>query len=334
MSAISDEMEFDKPLIGISSCLLGEKVRFDGGHKQHSFITSTLGQYFDFKPFCPEVAIGLGIPRPTIRLVNRDGKVECEGTKDPSMNVTEPLIAIAQEQSTWHKDLTGYIVKKDSPSCGMERVKLYKEHANGNYQPEKTGVGLYTQVLIKNYPHLPVEEEGRLGDPIIRENFITRVLVYFRWQKLTENHEGGIDLTQLMRFHGQLKYLLYSHDQNRSRELGRNLSQLSKKIPREEFEAFRDHYLAELMSILTIKATRKNHVNVLQHLQGYLKKFISSEDKQELQEVIQQYYDGYTPLIVPLTLFKHFFRQYPDEYIEDSIYLNPHPIELMLMNRI
>jgi len=325
---MSSEQAFNRPLIGISACLLGERVRYDGGHKQHSFICSSLGDYFDFKSFCPEMEIGLGVPRPTIRLVDHEGEIRCSQSKDSRVDVTEKLKQTAHEQFSWIEGLAGYIVKKGSPSCGMERVKVHFIDEEGQtHRTENNGIGLFTEQLLQHFPHLPVEEEGRLGDAVIRENFIARVLIYQRWRDMASE---GLSLNALMTFHATLKYTLFSHDQQQARDLGRALSQCTQA----QLETFIPEYLQSLMRILTIKATRKNHVNVLQHIQGYLKPYLSADDKAEMQEIITQYHQGLVPLIVPITLLRHYFRQYPNEYIAKSSYLYPHPNELMLLNRL
>ncbi len=308
--------------VGISSCLLGEKVRHDGSHKHHSYIVSTLGKYFVYRSFCPEMNIGLGVPRKPIRLVNKEGAIRCVGVKDPQFDVTEKLVNSAVEQKQWHEKIYAYIVKKDSPSCGMERVKVYK-----NDVPERSGSGLYTKTLMQHFPNLPVEEEGRLGDAVLRENFIKRVFIYKRWHDMLDE---GLDLKKLIRFHAQHKLILYSHDQNIARELGKQLSGIRK----DEVERFSEEYVSKMMRILKISATRKNHVNVLQHIQGYLKKDLDAEDKAELTQLIEEYRLGQVPLIVPITLLRHHFRKFPDAYIEESYYMNPHPKELMLLNML
>lgn len=309
-------------LIGISSCLLGEKVRFDTGHKHHSYITQTLGQYFEFRSFCPEMAIGLGTPRETLRLVQKEDGVHCVGNKTASLDVTNQLIDVAHQQESWHKDLCGYILKKDSPSCGMERVRLYK-----NDMPERVGIGLYARVLKEKFPYLPVEEEGRLGDPVLRENFIKRVFVYRHWRDIEAE---GFTVQKLTAFHAQYKYVLLSHDQERTRNLGSRLANAAK----EPIDEVLQWYFTELMTILEIKATRKNHVNVLQHLQGFLKNDIDKEYKKELTETIENYRLGLLPLIVPITLLRHHFRRHPKPFVEQSKYLAPHPSELMLLNTL
>ncbi len=309
-------------IVGISSCLLGEKVRFDTGHKKHSYITDTLGQHFTFRPFCPEMAIGLGTPRETIRLVQQDDEIRCVGTKTETLDVTDALKENAEQQANWHRDLCGYILKKDSPSCGMERVKVYK-----GSMPERIGAGIYARVLQDNFPLLPVEEEGRLGDPVLRENFIKRVFTFRHWRDLESE---DIDMAKLTDFHAQYKYVLLSHDQQSTRDLGKRLADAAK----EPIEQVQQWYFAELMRILKIKATRKNHVNVMQHLQGFLKNDLDKEDKKELSETIENYRQGLLPLIVPVTLLRHHFRRHPKPFVERSRYLEPHPSELMLLNTL
>lgn len=314
-------MQDDKIAVGISSCLLGEKVRFDGGHKNNVYIRDVLGKYFDFRPFCPEVSIGLGIPREAVRLVVAEDGLRCVGTRTPGLDVTNALSRCAEAQTGWQKQLCGYILKKDSPSCGMERVKLYR-----NGVPERNATGIYAGVLMQHFPHLPVEEEGRLQDAVLCENFVQRVFVYARFRQLLSEDIGWHALT---RFHARHKYLLYSHNQNLARSLGGALSHQEESV-----SEFAQLYLAELMRILRIPATRKNHVNVLQHIQGYLKKRLDGEYRRQLGHAIEQYRLGLIPLIVPLTLLRHHFQKHPDNYIADSYYLQPYPDELKLLNRL
>ncbi|MGZ8196555.1 MAG: YbgA family protein [Methylosarcina sp.] len=306
--------------IGISSCLIGQEVRFDGGHKLDAYITGTLGQYFEFHPFCPEVEIGLGVPRPTLHLVKVDGGIRCVGVKDPERDVTDRLRKHAEQLKERHAELCGYILKKDSPSCGMERVKVYS-----NSQPRREGVGIYAEAMMKANPLMPVEEEGRLGDPGLRENFIQRVYVFFRWKQMLLE---GLSADKLTTFHARHKLIIMSHGDYR--EPGRMLAGLSKETLAETAEK----YIALLMNILKHVPTRSRHVNVLQHIQGYLKKELSADDKAEMVEVIERYRRGELPLIVPLTLLKHHFRKLPDPYIDESYYLSPYPQELRLLNEL
>lgn len=316
--------------IGISSCLLGEKVRYDSGHKHHSYITQTLGQFFSFRGFCPEVDIGLGIPRPTIKLIASDANdttVRCVDSKTGTLDYTAQLAESAQRQSHWHTDLCGYIFKKDSPSCGMERVKVYFPAGQGT-MAEKRGQGIYAATFMQNFPLIPTEEEGRLGDAGLRENFIQRVYVYYRWREL---NRAGLSRDALFRFHSQHKLILMSHNQNAVRELGRLLADSGKG---DDLQALAQTYISGLMQALKTPATRGNHVNVLQHVQGYLKRHLDGDDKQELTEAIDQYRQGYIPLIVPITLLRHHFRSQPDPFIEQSLYMHPYPAEMMLLNEI
>jgi uncharacterized protein YbgA (DUF1722 family)/uncharacterized protein YbbK (DUF523 family) len=308
--------------VGISSCLLGEKVRYDGAHKYHSYIVSTLGEYFEYRSFCPEMSIGLGVPRKPIRLVAMDNEVHCVGVEDPSFDVTQKLVSCATEQHKWHQQIYAHIVKKDSPSCGMERVKVYT-----NNHPTRSGSGFYTKTLMQNFPNLPIEEEGRLEDPVLRENFIKRVFIYKRWHDMADN---SLDLKHLTCFHAQHKLILYSHNQSQARKLGKKLSDIRK----ENVKRFSEEYISTLMQILKLPATTKNHVNVLQHIQGYLKKRLDTKDKAELTQIIEEYRLGLVPLITPITLLRHHFRNNPDPYIEASYYMHPHPKELMLLNHL
>ena len=297
-------------------------MRFDGGHKQNRYILDTLGHYFEFRSFCPEMAIGLGVPRDTIRLTEVGNRLQAVGVRNPEHNVSDALLDIAEQQRAWHADIYGYIVKKDSPSCGMERVKIWS-----NDQAQRRGTGLYTGVLMRNFPNLPVEEEGRLGDPLLRENFIQRIFVYKRWHEMLKH---GLDWGKLTDFHASHKLILYSHDQERGRQLGRELAQ-SHQQPVTEYAAY---YLKELMQILKIVAKRSNHVNVLEHIRGYLKQNLDAGDKAELGDSIERYRRGLLPLIVPITLLRHHFRKNPNDYIDRSYYMRPHPDELMLMNSL
>ena len=306
--------------IGISSCLLGQNVRFDGGHKRDSYITGTLSQYFEFHPFCPEMGIGLGTPRPTLHLEKINNAVRCTGVKDSTVDVTELLREYAAHQQKLHSVLCGYILKKDSPSCGMDKVKIY-----ANDIPNRKGVGIYTEEMMRNNPLLPVEEEGRLGDAVLRENFIQRVYVLYRWKLMLAE---GLDAQSLTKFHARHKLIIMSHEDYH--EMGKLLAGVTKANAQE----IADQYILLLMKKLKKVASRKNHINVLQHIQGYLKKELNADDKAELCELIEAYRRGEVPLIVPLTLLKHHFRKCPDHYIEESYYMSPYPQELKLINQL
>lgn len=309
--------------VGISSCLLGQEVRFDGGHKRDAYITGTLSQFFEFIPFCPEAAVGLGIPRQPIRLVRRGSEVRAVGVKDPGLDPTDALAEYGRQTAYQLADVAGYILKNNSPSCGMERVKVYSE----NGMPERKGVGIFAATLMEALPLLPVEEEGRLGDPVLRENFIERVFVYHRWLRLVAM---GVSAQALVEFHADHKYLIMAHSQAAYRELGRLVADAGKA----DLAQLADQYVVKLMRALRKPAGPRQHVNVLHHLMGYLKRDLDAEDRAELLETIQHYRDGLVPLVVPITLLRHHFRRHPAPYVERQHYLDPHPMELMLRNRI
>ena len=309
--------------IGISSCLLGEPVRFDSGHKRDAWITATLSRYFRFRPYCPEVAIGLGIPRAPIRLLRIDGQLRVRGVRDPALDVTDRLADFAARTLPELGDLCGYIFKSRSPSCGAFRVKVYS--VNGH--PDGSAEGAFAAAVKLAMPLLPVEEEGRLGDARLRENFITRVFVYQRWRRLRAD---GIDAAGLVAFHSDHKYLLMAHNQAAYGRLG----QLVAAAGEGDIEARAEDYAAELMAALARPATARGHCNVLSHLLGYLKRDLDAADRGELVDTIEAYRRGELPLIVPITLFNHHFRRHPKPYIERQVYLHPHPRELALRNGI
>ena len=314
-----------KPKIGISACLLGENVRFNGGHKQSQLCSEVLAAYFDFVPLCPEVAIGLGIPRETIRLVGDAASPQAVGSVHRELNVTAPLGEYGEKMAAEHSDLCGYIFMQKSPSCGLGRVKVYRE----NGAPvDGGGRGIYAQAFCARHPNLPVEEDGRLNDPVLRENFLTRVFVYASWQQLLGE---GLSRHRLLAFHARYKYLLMAHSPAHYKSLGNLLGSMARG---EDLDALGADYFSALMSGLKKCATRGTHTNVLQHISGYLKQAISADDKQEMQTVIGQYRQGIVPLVVPLTLLKHHFRLHPDRYIAQQAYLQPHPENLSLRNAI
>lgn len=305
--------------IGISSCLLGEQVRFDGNHKHDHYITGALGEAFEFVPVCPEVGIGLGVPRPTIHLVGTPEAPHLIGVKVADLDVTDKMIAYGKRMAGRLGDLSGYIFKSKSPSCGMERVKLYDGHGGGG----KQGVGLYAREIMRAHPLLPVEEEGRLGDPLLRDNFLECVFIYHRWQQLTAQR---LTPKALVDFHTRHKLAIMSHGTEPYRELGRLVAAPGKRPIRE----LADAYATLLMQTLRRRATARRHTNVLMHIMGYLKQQLSRADKQELLELIEDYRQDRIPRIAPITLLKHHFRNHPDAYITGQTYLNPDPLELKL----
>ncbi|KQQ50813.1 hypothetical protein ASF84_21340 [Pseudomonas sp. Leaf127] len=314
----------EKPKLAVSACLMGIEVRFNGGHKQSDLCTQSLDTYFDFIPTCPEVAIGMGIPREPIRLVGDVDHPRAVGTVRPDLDVTQALADYGEHMAGALGGISGYIFMQKSPSCGLERVKVYRD----NGVPfESGGRGIYAQAFCARHPDLPVEEDGRLNDPVLRENFITRVYAYAAWQRLLKT---GITRRALTEFHSRYKYQVMASDVVQYHALGKLLGSMGRDDPNEVAPV----YFSQLMQALKKCATRRGHTNVLHHLSGYLKQTLSSDDKQELQALITQYRNGIVPLVVPLTLLKHHFRHHPDPYVALQVYMQPHPEPLSLRNAI
>jgi len=313
----------NKIKVGISSCLIGHKVRHDGSHKRNRFVVEMLADHFEFSAFCPEVAIGLSVPRPALRLVKHESVIRMVGSKDSTLDVTDSLLNTAHKTVGGFGELAGYILKKDSPSCGMERVRIY----NDSGQAERNGQGLFAGELIKQHPNLPVEEEGRLMDPVLRENFIERVYVYYRWQQLLAK---GLTVGGLIDFHSRHKLNLLAHCETTMSKLG----QLVAAVDKDSIEEVGKEYISELMRALRLPANRKRHTNVLMHVMGYLKKALSTHEKKELVELLNNYRMGFVPLVVPITLIRHHLRRVSVPYIENQHYMNPYPMELMLRNKV
>ncbi|MFL6235200.1 MAG: YbgA family protein [Thermoanaerobaculia bacterium] len=317
--------DLPKLRIGISACLLGQEVRYNGGHKRDAFLTDTLGPYVEWVAVCPEVEVGMGTPRPPIRLERRGEEIRLvmpstgEDYTDAMRWWAERRVAALAAM-----DLDGYVLKKDSPSCGMERVKIYP----GAGAPSKDGRGLFAEALIARLPDLPVEEEGRLNEPLLRENFIARVFVHHRWR---EGEREGWTRASLMRFHERHKFLLMARNQNGMRRLGRLLGDSGKATPAPELAAA---YRRGLTEVLRRPAIRRGHTNVLQHLAGFVSDALDPADRAELAETIERYRLGLVPLIVPLTLIRHHVRRQGVEYLQGQAYLEPHPYELMLLNHV
>lgn len=307
--------------IGISSCLLGKSVRFDGGHKGFSFAMKALSPYVEYIDVCPEMGIGLPTPRPALRLNVIDNQVRMTLSQDASQDYTQQMTEFAKAQFPKFPELAGYIVCAKSPSCGLERVRLYDPSNNSN---KKEGIGIYTAQLLKQYPWLPVEEDGRLNDPIIRENFIGRVFALNELQSLMES---GVTKGKLVAFHTQYKLILLSHSQADYRSLGKKIAQISNN---DKLDEFYQEYRLLLMQTMAKIATRKNHTNVLMHIQGYFKKHLTSAQKIELSSIIERYRKGLLPLLSPLTLLMHYTSQYDERYLLSQRYFDPYPESLRL----
>lgn len=317
-------------LIGISSCILGAEVRFDGGHKLDRFIRDTLGNYVSFVSVCPEYELGLGIPRETLRLVQpptRGGKQRRLVAPRSDTDHTRAMLDFARARCEQMADLElcGFIVKKGSPSCGMERVRVYPRSAGGS--PARDGRGLFTQVLLQRWPHLPVEEDGRLNDPLLRDSFIVRIFAY---RRLRDLFQPRWRIGDLVSFHAREKMLLLAHDRAAHTELGRMVAR-AKDIPRARLHS---EYMATFLDGLKKRGTRRKHTNVLQHLLGHLKKLLDEGDRQEVHDLVDAYHRGLVPLVVPITLIRHHVRRHDLDYLARQSYLDPHPRELMLRNHV
>ncbi|MFA5960539.1 MAG: DUF523 and DUF1722 domain-containing protein [Tatlockia sp.] len=312
-----------KLVLGISSCLLGERVRFDGGHKRDTYLCDLLANYVDFLPICPEVEIGLGIPRPAIQLRGDPLNPRLVEVKNHQKEYSEPMRQFSLQSMSRFEKVSGYILKSKSPSCGLKRVKVYQENGRGPL----VGKGLFARILEAHYPNLPIEEEGRLNDPLLRENFIERIFVYQEWQDLVHS---TLTPQKLVDFHTRHKLTLLAHSPVCYKRLGQGISQLKEsRLPE-----LSQWYIHALMSGLILIATPKKHANVLQHCLGYFKKILNPKDKQELLLAIDQYRCGLLPLIVPITLLKHHLMHHPEPYLTAQSYLAPYPEELMLRNHI
>ncbi len=314
----------DKIKIGISRCLLGENVRYDGGHKWDRFITDTLGKYLEFAPVCPEVECGLGVPREAMHL---------EGNpSDPRLVTIRTKIDHTEKMKKWARmridelegeGLLGFIFKSGSPSSGLERVKVYGEKG----EPAKTGVGIFAREFMSHFPLLPVEDEGRLHDPQLRENFIEQIFALKRWREMATQKAG---LKSLIDFHTSHKFLILSHSRNHYQQMGQLVAR-SDDLPLKERLAA---YQVLFLEALRIKTTPKKHTDVLMHMMGFFKKELSADEKQELIEVVDHFKQGMIPLVVPVTLIRHYVCKTNQPYLKNQWYLEPHPLELKLRNHV
>ncbi len=300
--------------VGISQCLLGANVRYDGGNKNNRYCKDELSKHFKFVSLCPEVGIGLPIPRETIRLVGDIDNPRAVESKDSSVEYTEQLAGFADSNYETISQMSGYVVCQASPSCGMERVKVF----NDKGQPEKKGVGVFTARLRKLFPNLPIEENGRLNDPLLRDSFIKRVFIYNEWQQLAKQ---GLTVDKLLKFHSRHKMVLLAHSQKLYRQLGPIVAQTTK----QNIDGQSELYIHLMMKALQKASTRSNNTNVLMHIQGHLKDHLDRDDRAELTECIKEYNEGLQPIMSPITLLKHHFKNNPSQFIARQSYLDPYP---------
>ncbi|MGF1682479.1 YbgA family protein [Photobacterium minamisatsumaniensis] len=308
-------------LVGISACVIGEKVRFDGGHKQNRFVVDELSKYVKFKPVCPEVGIGMSIPRSAIRLQQvTEGDERLVDSKTQEIDYTTKMKTFAHKQISQFDELRGYVVCAKSPTCGMERVKLYVP--NGNTVPGGS-VGIYTKELMERMPWLPIEEDGRLQDPVLRENFVFRI---FALNDFYKSVRDNLSYDAFVKFHSRYKLVLMAHSPKAYKSMG----PLVAKIKEYDLDSFYIEYRQQFMDAIKKRASRNNKTNVLMHLQGYFKNSLTKEQKQELSALIMSYKDGHQPILVPLMMIKHYLREFPDPYLQLQMFIDPYPEELKL----
>jgi uncharacterized protein YbgA (DUF1722 family)/uncharacterized protein YbbK (DUF523 family) len=315
----------DRPIrIGVSACLLGQQVRFDGGHKRDYFLADVLSPFVEWVPVCPEVEVGMGVPRESIRLVRRGGEVRLIAEKSGVDHTDAMRTWSARRLRQLEKlELCGYVLKKSSPSCGMERVRVY----GSSGMPTRAGRGVFADALLRHFEHLPVEEEGRLNDAALRESFIERVFAYRRLHGL---FSGRWTRRNLIEFHSAHKLQLMAHSPAHYRELGRLVGECKEVSPAELRRVYQDKF----MQGLERPATTRRHVNVLQHISGYFRDRLDDASRRELHQLIADYAAGLVPLVVPLTLVRHHVRHFGIDYLAQQLYLDPHPKELMLRNHV
>ncbi|SDB32803.1 Uncharacterized conserved protein YbbK, DUF523 family [Desulfonatronum thiosulfatophilum] len=315
----------DRPLrLGISSCLMGNNVRYDGGHKLDRFLRDTLGKYVEFVPVCPEVECGMPVPREAMRLVGEIDNPRLVTIRS-GHDFTDQMQAWAAEKNAWlaQQDLCGFIFKSKSPSSGMQGVKVYSEKG----MPKQAGVGIFAQTFIQRFPLLPVEDDGRLHDPGLRENFIERIFVMRRWQDVEAFKPA---LAPLIAFHSRHKYLILSHSTKHYQSMGALVAHASE-MEREEVFA---EYARQLAEALQLRTTKAKLFNVLEKCMGYFKKQLTAWEKQELLEVFRNFKEGRIPLIVPIVLLNHYIRKFDEPYLKDQYFFDPHPLELKLRNHV
>jgi len=310
--------------LGVSACLLGQNVRFNGGHSRDPFITDTLSQYVEFFPVCPEVECGLPVPREAMRLVG-DPESPRLITSNTKRDHTERMLKWCSQRvrELDELDLYGFIFKKGSPSSGMERVKVYSDQG----MPSNRGIGMFARAFMEHFPLLPVEEEGRLHDPKLRENFIETIFVLKRWR---ESLDPRSTRGAFVEFHTRHKLLIMAHSPQHMRQMGKMIA----GIKNYSLDDFRVHYQRLLMDALRLKTTRRKNTDVLFHVMGFFKKQIGPDEKLELVETIENYRLGHIPLIVPVTLLSHYVRKYDEPYLKEQFFLHPHPLELQLRNHV
>ena len=306
----------EKPRIGISACLLGEPVRYNGGHKKHQWISNQLGQAVDFQSYCPEVGIGLPVPRPTLRLIASDQGIRAVDSDSQSKDFSDALTHYFTENKEQIEQLDGFILMQGSPSCGMERVKVY----NDGPIPEKVGAGMFAAALMNHLPSLPVEESGRLNDSNIAESFLTRLYVYKEWRELRKE----LTAKGLIEFHSKHKFLIMLHDYAGYRNTGRMLADLGDD---SALESIADEYIGAVMTSLRKNSSKGQRSNALLHLFGFIKNHLSKVEKNSILDLVERYRNNEIPYIAPLTVLRHYAQMHQDRdpYLWQQSVWMPYP---------
>ncbi|MCO4786858.1 MAG: DUF1722 domain-containing protein [Marinomonas atlantica] len=310
--------------VGISACLLGENVRFNGGHSRSLYCLGPLSEYFDYQKFCPEMAAGFGTPRPTMRLEGDPNDPRLVFSNKRDVEITDQLVSSNERYLDNLPDIDGYIVMKNSPSCGYERIKVYQENGHPHMQRVR---GLFTQSLMDRYPNLPIEEDGRLNDPLLRENFLLRVFAHHEFRNTVLKN---LSMKNLIDYHSRYKYVVMAHSQPAYKSIGRLLSGQEKM----SIEDLSEEYFKQFMAALAKPAKRKDHCNVLMHLVGYLKREVDSAVRQDILNVVEQYRRGEVNLTTPTTLLYHYLKLYGSEYVKEQRYFAPYPQALGIRNTV
>lgn len=308
--------------MGVSACVLGDKVRYDGGHKKSGFVTNKLGIVFDFVPVCPEVGIGMSVPRPPIHLVELDQQWRLLDVKTHQQDYTQSIADFFAQKRGQIEQLDGYVLAAKSPSCGMERLKVYSEQGEVLH---RKGQGLFAGHLASEFPNLPLEEDGRLNDTTLKENFVTKVMAHHAFRTQVRQNPSA---KALVAFHSRYKFLVLAYSTSIYRSLGRLVAQAGAAD--SHLPSLCEQYLSLMMGAMSKVATRKRHTNVLMHIQGFFKRDLNRIDKAELSEVIDKYRLGYVPLLAPVTLIQHHLKRFPNTYLQQQVYLTPYPEEIGL----
>jgi uncharacterized protein YbgA (DUF1722 family)/uncharacterized protein YbbK (DUF523 family) len=308
-----------KPVVGASSCLLGAKVRFDGGHKHYPLITERWSTFFDIKSACPEAEMGMGMPRPALQLRETNNETRLVFSKNPQQDLTADMEAFATQRISKLGVLDGYVFKKDSPSCGFERVPVTHESTG---QKTRIGTGVFARKFMELNPLVPVEDEGRLYDDGIRENFLERVYCHYRWRTMLN---ADFNLQAFTEFHKRHKFMLMARNQQVYRQLG----QLVATANKHNLIQVSDSYIQCFMQAMELRPSHGQHVNVLLHILGYFKRGLDSQDKHELLNWFNAYRSERVPRITPVALLRHYLRIHPEPYIAAQYYLSPYPDDLL-----